>query len=509
MHASPQPSPWPARLARWGPAIVVLALHLGCLPGYGVFRDELYYIACAHRPDLGYVDHPPLVAWIAWLALRLAAPSYLALRGVSALAAAGTVWLAGDLAERLGGRSFARALAGIATGLAPVALALASIYSMNPIDLLIWALLSAIVARLLTGGDPRLWLGFGALAGLGLLNKISVLYLGFAVLVGLTLARRDLLRTRWPYLGGAVALALFAPHLLWQRAHAWPTLEFMANARAEKMAPLSPLQFLGAAIEQTGPMAWLWIWGALWLLFAPVAARVRPLGITFAVVLAVLVVGGGKPYYLAAAYTMVFAAGAVALERTLANRRPIWRALILALVIALGLAIAPLARPVLPVEQYVHYAAMLGQRPGTDERQELGRLPQFYADMHGWRALAGAVADVADRLPASERARVCVFAQNYGEAGALEYFAAELDLPPVISGHNNYWLWGPGACTSDVLIVLGGTRERLSPLFRSVEPGGVTRCEDCMPYENNRTIWVARGGEQSLAAVWPTIRRFI
>lgn len=499
----------PSRLARWGPAIAVLLLHLACLPGYGVFRDELYYIACGRHLALGYVDHPPLVAWVAWLVAQLVEPAHLGLRCVSALAAAGAVWLAGDIAATLGGRSFARALAGLATGLAPIALSLASIYSMNAIDLLIWAGLSAIVARLLTGADPRLWLGFGALAGLGLLNKISVLYLGFAVLVGLVLARRDLLRSRWPYLGAAISAVMFAPHLLWQRAHAWPTLEFMANARAEKMVPLTATQFLGAAIEQTGPVAWLWLWGAAWLLLAPAAARVRPLGISFVVVLVVLVVGGGKAYYLAAAYTMLFAGGAVALERATAGRARLLRWPIFGLVAALGLAVAPLARPVLPVERYVRYAALLGQRPGTDERQELGRLPQFYADMHGWRALAGAVSEVADSLAPDERARACVVAQNYGEAGALEYYAPELDLPPVISGHNNYWLWGPGECTSDILIILSKSRERLDPLFVSVESGGVTQCADCMPYENGVTIWVARGGREPLAAVWPRLRRFI
>src|SRR5688500_934207 len=174
----------PKLLARWGPVVAVLVVHLVFLGGYGVFRDELYYLACGRRPAWGYVDHPPLVAWIAWLVARVVGEAHLALRVVSAAATAGTVWLAGGLAARFGGGPFAQALAGVATGLAPIALALASVYSMNPIDVLFWALLYTIVARALTGGSGRLWLVFGAVAGLGLLNKISVLYLGFALLVG-------------------------------------------------------------------------------------------------------------------------------------------------------------------------------------------------------------------------------------------------------------------------------------------------------------------------------------
>ena len=495
-----------ARLARWGPAALVLALQLALLAGYGVFRDELYYLACARRPAWGYVDHPPLVAWIAWLVGRVVGESHLALRCVSAAALAGATWLAGGLAARLGGGAFAQALAGLATGLAPIALGLASIYSMNPIDLLIWALLYTIVARVLTGGDERLWLVFGAVAGLGLLNKISVLYLGFALLVGVALTRRDVLRSRWFWLAGLVALALFGPHLLWQHAHGWPTLEFMANARREKMAAMSAPRFVLAAVEQTAPVAWLWLWGAGWLLLARAARPVRPLGVAFVVVLALLAFAGGKAYYLAAAYSLVFAAGAVALERRVGGRA--WRATIGVLVVALALATAPLARPVLPVEQYVDYAALLGQRPGTDERKQLGRLPQFYADMHGWRDLARAVAQVAATLPAEPRARACVFAQNYGQAGALEYFADEFALPPVISGHNAYWTWGPGTCAGDVMIVLTGDRARLGELFTSVELAGATRCGDCMPYEDGVSIWIARAPRLPLATLWPALKHF-
>lgn len=497
------------RLARWGPVAAVLVLHLVLLGGYGVFRDELYYLACARRPAWGYVDHPPLVAWVAWLVAGIVGEAHLALRVVSAAAIGGTVWLAGGLAARLGGGPFAQALAGLATGLAPIALGIASVYSMNAIDLLIWALLYTIVARALTGGSGRLWLVFGAVAGLGLLNKISVLYLGFALLVGVVLARRgDVLRSRWFWLGGAVALALFVPHLLWQHAHGWPTLEFMANARRDKMAAMSAPQFVLAAIEQTAPVAWLWIWGAGWLMFARVARPLRPLGIAFVVVVAVLAFAGGKAYYLAAAYSLVFAAGAVALERRMTGRARAWRPVVAAVVTALMLALAPLARPVLPVADYVRYAAQLGQRPGTDERKQLGRLPQFYADMHGWRELAQAVGGAAAALPAGQRAQACVFAQNYGEAGALEYFSAEFPIPPVISTHNAYWTWGPGNCTGEVLIVLAGDRARLDDLFASVELAGVNDCGDCMPYEHALSIWVARGPRQPLSALWPALGHF-
>lgn len=498
------------RLAEWAPAGAVLLFHLALLPGYGVFRDELYYMACGRRPAWGYVDQPPFVGWIAWLVAQLVGESHLALRIVAALTVAATVWATGRVAVALGGGPFSSVLAGLATGLTPVVLSLGSYYSMNVFDLLVWVLVAWILVRVLALGPPRLWLAFGLVAGVGLLNKISVLYLGFSILVGLVLARRwDVLRSRLFWVGGALALLVFLPHLIWQHANDWPTLEFMANARRDKMAALSAPGFVGQALLQTAPMAWLWVIGALWLLLDRAAARWRALGLAFLVVLAVLAFGGGKPYYLAAAYSLAFAAGAVAIEARTDGRGRALRPVLAVLMTGAGLAASPFGRPVLPVDVFVRYSATLGQQPGTDERHALGRLPQFYADMHGWREMAEAVADVIRTLPEEDRATACVFGQNYGEAGAIEYFAHELGLPPALSAHNSYWLWGPGTCTGEVLVVIGGQRERLEELFDDVRPGTVFRCRDCMPYEDRLSIWVVRGPRQSLATLWPQVKGFI
>jgi hypothetical protein len=497
-------------IADWAPAVTILLFHLAFLPGYGVFRDELYYMACGRRPAWGYVDHPPLVGWLAWVVAQVAGESHLALRVAAALAMATTVWLAGRIAGALGGGSFARALAGLATGLAPVALSLGSYYSMNVFDLLFWALIGWILVRVLSGGPERLWLAFGAVAGLGLLNKISILYLGFGLAVGLVLARRwDALRSRFFWGGGVLAFAIFLPHLVWQHAHGWPTLEFMANARREKMAPLSAPGFVKEALLQTAPMAWLWVLGVGWLLLSRAAARWRALGFAFLAVLGVLAFGGGKPYYLAAACSLAFAAGAAAVGDWTKGRARALRPILAVLMVAVGLAVSPLGRPVLPVETFVRYAAALGQKPGTEERQVLGRLPQFYADMHGWRSLAETVASVVRTLPPGDRSKSCVLGRNYGEAGAVEYFARDLDLPPAISAHNSYWLWGPGACTGEVLIVIGDRRERLEELFADVQLGAVTHCVDCMPYEDGRSIWIARTPKRSILEVWPRLKGFI
>jgi len=146
--------------------------------------------------------------------------------------------------------------------------------------------------------------------------------------------------------------------------------------------------------------------------------------------------------------------------------------------------------------------------PETGERHEIGRLPQHFADMNGWPELAANVARVYHALPAPDRERACILAQNYGEAGAIDVLGASLGLPRAVSGHNSYFLWGPRGCTGDVVIAIGGRRSDYEAVFASVDQAAVHTCTDCMPYENNLPIWVARGGRMPLAAVWARVKHF-
>lgn len=498
----------PCRRALGLLAALTFALHLASAGGHGYFRDELYYLACAEHLDLGYVDHPPLVAWLAALVRATLGTSTYALRLAPAAAAAATVACAGALAAEFGGRRFAQVLAALAVMLAPVGLALASVFTMNPFDHLAWAACFLLAIRALRGDSPRLWLAFGLVAGLGLLNKISVLFLGLGLALGLVAARRwDVFKNLYFWLGGALAAALFAPHVAWQIAHGWPTREFIANASAGKNLALAPLEFLREQALQIGPGSLpIWVAGLGYLLLARAARPFRALGFAYLVALAVMLTTAAKPYYLAPAYSVLLAAGAAYLSDRARSR--LGRPLLVLLVVGPGLLAAPLARPLLSDDAYVRYAAALGVAPGTDERHELGRLPQFFADMHGWPEFAAAVARVHAALPADERAAACVAGRNYGEAGALDLFGRELGLPPAISAHNSYHLWGPRGCTGEVVILPARDRRELDALFERVELAATFDCDDCMPYEDDLPIWVARDIRTPLAELWPALRSY-
>lgn len=502
-------------------AAVTTLLHLAFANVYGIFRDELYYLVSADRLAWGYVEHPPLVAWLAWLVRGVLGESLLAIRLVPALLAGALVLVVARLAGVMGGGRGARALAALAAASMPFNLALFSYFSMNAIDFLVWGAVALAAALMLRDDEPRGWLTIGVLVAVGLLAKISVVFLVGGLIAGLFLGRRfALIFSRWKFAGGVIAALAFAPYLIWQAVNGWPFLEFASNASRFKNVALDPLSFLGEQMLGTGPTVLLWLPGLAALLVGRWARPWRPLGFAFLAVLAFFLVTNAKPYYLAPAYGMLVAAGAVALERiarddhrSAQGQKPRARGWILpataAIVLVLGAVIAPLARPILPVESFLRYSAAIGITPSSGERQEQGALPQFFADRHGWRELARTVGEVAAALPPEDRAMACVFGQNYGEAGAIDFFREEFDLPPAISGHNSYWLWGPGACTGEVLIVIGGDREDLERDFASVVDAALHRAPLAMPYESELPIYVVRGLRAPLRDAWPTVKRYI
>ncbi|MGE0455418.1 MAG: ArnT family glycosyltransferase [Vicinamibacteria bacterium] len=488
--------------------LFALLLHLGFAEGYGYFRDELYYLACADHLAWGYVDHPPLSVALLYAVRSLLGDSLPAIRLLPALAHAFTVLLAGLMARELGGACHARALAMVATLIAPEYLSLGSVYSMNAFDVLIWAASAWLLMRLLAEDRPGLWPVLGLLLGLGLLNKISVLWLGAGLAVGLVLARRDLLRRPGPWTAAAIALLLFLPHLLWQLREGWPTLEFIRNATGQKMAGIGALDFALAQIMNLHPLTFpIWLAGLVFLLGA---RAFRPLGILYLVVFALLVVNQkSRTGYLAPAYTMLFSAGSVVVAGLLERRGPrVALPAILAGLIVGGTLTAPLAMPVLPVEGSIRYARMLGQTPSTEEKKEIGALPQFFADMQGWDRMVAAVARAYRALPEDDRARVGIFASNYGEAGAIDLLGRRLGLPAAVSGHNNYWHWGPRDHSGDPLLVLTPSRERLDALFESVEQVETVECGHCMPYENHRPVFLCRRPRVRLPDLWPQLKHY-
>lgn len=492
-----------------------LLLHLATASGYGWFRDEFYYLACAARPAAGYVDHPALSILVlkGWTAVF--GDGRVAIRILPALAGALTVLLVGLLARRMGGGRLAQQLAMLGAVAAPMWLSLDHYYSMNALDLLFWALAAWLFLDVLLDEAPvpESWALLGLVLGLGLANKISVLWLGGGLALGLLLGgRARLLLTRGPWIAAALALALFAPYVYWNAANGWPTLEFMRHATGDKMARHTAFEFLANQVLAMNPATVpLWAGGLIWLLLSPKARALRPLAVAWLAVFALLAASGtSRASYLAAAYAWLFAAGGVAVEAIpLAGaRRPLAWAIGVFLAVA-GAGLAPLALPLLPVERYVAYAKSLGAEPSTEERKTVGELPQFFADMHGWEEIAATFAAAYASLGPEERRVAAIFARDYGVAGAVDRLGRARGLPRAISGHNNYWLWGPGGATGEVVLVQhDDDADRLRRVFGDVRLFARLDCGRCMPYEAATSVYVCRAPRASLARIWPETKHF-
>ncbi len=495
-------------------AALKLGLHMVFNGRYGFFRDELYYIVCGENLAWGYVDQSPLIAVVARVTRTLLGDSVLALRFFPALAGAGIVVLAGLIAHQLGGRRRAVLLACVGMIAAPVYLSYGYLFTMNSFEPLFWMGAVYVLIRIIQGGNPKLWLVMGAIIGLGLENKHSMAFFGAALAAGLLLtSQRKMLRSPWPWLGVLVAFLFALPNVLWQGQHNWPTWELLNNVKnSTKNIVVGPVEYFGQQILLMNPIAFpLWFGGLLWLLFSQRMGAYRVLACTYVAAFVIFVALKGKHYYLAASYPMLVAAGSVFLEDVVQRvQRPWIVAAYGGLIVASGAVLAPLALPVLPPERLPAYMQAIHVEPPRTERSHTAALPQTFADQFGWQEMADSVADVVRSLPPEEQREARIFGQNYGEAAAIDVLGRKHGLPPSISGHQNYFYWGPRGFNGKVLIVLDNGPGSLPEICGSVEDKGPIRSHPlAMPNEQELHIYICRNLKVSPEEVWPKVKKWL
>ena len=489
-------------------AAVKLAVHLCAAARYGFFYDELYFIACGEHLAWGYVDMPSLLPALVKLERILFGDSLLALRLFSALAGAGTILLTGRLARELGGGRFAQAFAALAALVAPASLIMNHYMSMNAIEPLLWTAAVLVVVRIVNKGNQKLWLWAGLIAGIGLNNKYSMAFIALGVVVGLVLTpERKAFLKPWIWLAGAVAFVLILPNVIWNAGHGFPFLELMANIRRPgHHAVYTPLEFFILQANMTLPAnVPVWLAGLWWYLLGP-GKRYRVVGYAYFVVLAIMFLPNGKVYYLLPVYPMLFAAGAVAFEGWFS--RPWLRCVKPAYAVVLlvwGAVVAPLHLPLLSPETYIRYSSYLHLSPLNLTSGRSGPLPRYFAWQFGWEEMTQVVARAWQSLPPEEQSRTAILARDYGQAGAIDLFGSKYGLPHAISGHQNYYLWGPGAWTGESVLAMGFTQRRLESCFGSVEEAGTVYHEYSLP-RDHFTVYHCRNPKMPMNALWPLLK---
>ena len=491
-------------------AAAKLIFHLLTANRYGIFRDELYYLACGEHLDWGYVDQPPLIALVAWVARHLFGEWLVGLRLFPALAGAATVWLTGKVTREMGGGVFAQVLAALAVICVPIYLVMHHWLTMNAFEPLIWIGCVWCIVCSINRNDPRYWIWFGVLVGFGMETKYGIAFFVFAVVIALVLTReRRFLSTKQFWIGAAIAFLIFLPNLIWLIRHDFPFLELMHNIRqTHRDVVRGPIGFVFDQVQIINPILFpLWLGGLIWLFLGRQGRRFRLLGITYIVLLVIFVALRSKNYYLAPIYPLLFAAGAIGLEKITTARWKWIRAAYAVLVLGSAIVLAPTVSPILSPEGAIAYQKKLGLEPSKAENQPTGPLPQYFADEFGWETMARETARVYKSLSPEEQTRTAIFANSYGQAGAIDFFGPRLGLPKAISNHQSYWLWGPRDYDGSIVIILGsdGTGDREH--FGSVEAAGRTE-HRYSRRDEHFDIFLCRGLTGDLRQAWPKLKKY-
>ena len=499
-------------------ALANFLLHLYFNHRYGYFRDEFNYMACGDHLAWGYLDHPPLIPFLIRLSRLLLGDSLRSIRFIPALASSLLIVQTAAIARELGGRRYALLLSAICALIAPQYLSNGSLLGTNCLEPNLWMGCAYFAILAIQRNDPRYWLWFGVVAGIGLEEKYSIALFGLGIVVGLLLTeQRRVFLNKWIWLGGFAALLIFLPNVLWNIKYDWPFLQLIRAIRAEgRDVVLGPFSYFFQQTLLVNPLtAPIWLVGFFALLFSMRLKPYRALGWCYVVCYTAFFLLHGKNYYLAPVYPMLLASGAVVVEPAIhraENVSPHCQGLKLAIVLVLlasGAHLAPVVVPVLSPDGFLAYTKYLPFKlPVMEHSHARAALPQWYSDQFGWKEIADEAAVAWNRIPAAERRDCGIFAQDYGQAGAIDFFGRRQGLPPALSGHQTYFLWGPRGYSGNCMIVLDDRREVLERLWEHVEYVG-TSADNPYALEKQIDVFLCKGAKfGTLTQLWPQLKRW-
>jgi len=499
-------------------AVANFLLHLYFNNRYGYFRDEFDYMSCGDHLAWGYVDQPPLIPFLIHICRALLGDSLRSIRFIPALASSLLIVQTAAIARELGGRRYALLLSAVCALIAPQYLSNGSLLGTNCLEPNLWMGCAYFAILAIQRNSPRYWLWFGVVAGLGLEEKYSIALFGLGIVVGLLLTeQRRVFLNKWIWLGGLAALLIFLPNVLWNIKYDWPFIQLIRGIRAEgRDVVLGPFSYFFQQTLLVNPLtAPIWLAGLFALLFSMRLKPYRALGWCYLVCYTIFFMLHGKNYYLAPVYPTLLASGAVVIESAIhrtANARPYhrWLKLVIALVLlASGAHLTPVVVPVLSPDGFLAYTKYLPFKlPVMEHAHARAALPQWYSDQFGWKEIVDETAVAWNRIPAAERQGCGIFAQDYGQAGAIDFFGRRAGLPPALSGHQTYFLWGPRGYSGNCMIVLDDRREVLERLWEHVEYVG-TSADNPYALEKQIDVFLCKGAKfGTLTQLWPKLKRW-
>ena len=491
---------------------IVFQLVICLMPfhyGDGLNRDELYQIAMSSNPGWGYVDVPPLPPFMLYIIRALFGTSIFSVHLLPAISGAFIIFLTYKMTKIFEGGFFVLALAIIPVTF--ISSVYGSVYVYDTFDILFWNIIIFCLLKLLKTDNKNWWIYFGIASGFALLTKLTVLFLGVGIVFSLlfTKERKNFKELKF-WIAGVIAFLIFSPYIIWNIYNGFPTLEFFANYASDKLIPLSLIDYLLVQIVSpyTIPAIIISVLGLYFFIFAN-RGRYRILGLTYIVIFVLVVFKNARPNLIWPYYPILLVGGGVLIDELL-NKKVflIFKAIILILVFGTCVFGLPNYRSILPLQTYLNYNYKVDVFSISGSKR--GILPAIYADSFGWKDLTEKVAKVYNSLPIKQRSKTAIYTWNYGEAGAISLFGVNYGLPKPISGHNQYYLWGPRNHTGESVILVGWySEEELELLFKSVKLMDKTNNDYCKPYENNLPIWLCKKPKfKSLNEIWPDVKHY-
>jgi len=484
-------------------AIADFVAHLVFATNYGYFRDELYYIVSGTQHlSLGYVDFPPFIAYIAALLYPISHDSLFSVHVVPALAEALVVFITGMIARELGGGRKAQVLAAIATLTSLDFIAFGTIFTPDSLDSLWWALFAYLIIRIIKRKEPRLWIVVGLVVGIGLLTKLTIFFFVGALFVSFLAipSSRKNLRSKWIPVGALLSVAFILPMIYWNSIHGWPMIQFYQEFRGD-FSGGGPLNFIFSQIAGVSFLnAPIFLVGIYFYLRSEAGSQLRAIGLSYIILFAFMTLLSMKVYYLMPAYPMLFAGGALLIEKSSISKKEMYRWFgskpFIACLIIVAILLAPVVIPVFSPSTMI-------RTYGTADYQTV------LADKYGWSLMVSNLSQTYNALPVSVRSQACIFTSNYGEASVVNFLGKSLGLPKAISGHNSYYIWGPDSCTGQVLITIGVSLSTMQQAYKNITTLTTLDCQYCISYEQILPVYLCMNPNfTSVVALWPGVRQY-
>lgn len=447
-----------------------LMLHFFTSTNYDLHRDTFLYYALSEELDWGYASVPPLIGIIAKISVLLFGHSAFALNIFPAIAGGISIYIIALIVKELGGKSLGLIISCMAFLLSPAYLRSNSLMQPVSFDQLFWLLSAYFIVRLLKSQDTRYWIWIFITWGVGFMNKYLISAYAISFVAALLISReRKLLFSRHFLTGSLLAFLIILPNIIWQYTHNWPVIHHLTELHQNQLVNVSMLGFLIDQLIMNFPAMIVWITGLVVFLVHKAERRYIVLPVATLFVILFLLLLHGKSYYTLGAYTLLMAMGGYAIEKYFSKA---FRIVTIVLVFLLSIPVMPYSLPLLSLSAMKEYSAPMAEFTNRWEDGKKHPLPQDYSDMTGWKELSDIVISTYNSLPSDKKKNCAIYAENYGQAGAVWFYGYKYQIPRPISFSDNFLLWAPDSLTSENLIYINDEIGDIRFLFNKYEKKG-------------------------------------